>query len=224
MEQNPAAPALDERSRKRGAAQILLASGSAARQALLRSVGLEFETAIPKIDEGALLRAERAAGGAAADAAMRLSVAKGWAIAEQKARDGWSGWVISGDQVQEFAGEFLEKPANQDAAAVRLTALSGKAHWLTSGAALHHAAAGGARLVWRGAETALVTLRPFDEAAARASLAASGPAALGSATGYLYEGAGARLIARVEGDSFTILGLPLLPLLAALRRDGAIDW
>ena len=116
-------------------------------------------------------------------------------------------------------GSWFDKPADGAAARRQLLALCGKAHRLHTGAAV----ARNGRMLWQHLDAAELTMRPFSEAFLDHYLARAGKAVLTSVGVYQLEGLGAQLFARVEGNHFTILGLPLLPLLAFLRDEGALE-
>jgi septum formation protein len=127
--------------------------------------------------------------------------------------------VIGADQVLELDGERLTKPADMEAARQQLLRLSGKTH------TLHSAVAGarGGKIVWQHAEAAHMTMRAFSPRFVGRYLAAVGDEALTSVGAYQVEGRGIQLFERIDGDFFTILGLPLLPLLLFLRAEGIVE-
>ncbi|MFE1597697.1 Maf family protein [Methylobacterium sp. ID0610] len=193
----------------RGPAPLLLASASATRRALLEAAGLPVETRAAGIDERALEAGHR---GAPADLALALAAAK----CEAVARTAPGRVVVGADQVLDLDGTVFHKPADAAAAHAHLTRLQGRTHALHSAVAV----AVGGHVVERFVETARLRMRPLDGAAIGAYLAAAGPAVTTSVGAYQLEGLGIHLFARIEGDHSTILGLPLLPLLAILRaRD-----
>jgi len=188
---------------------LILASKSAARKALLSGAGLRFETSPAQIDERALEAEVLGKGENAPAVARRLAEAKALAVSASR-----SGVVIGADQVLALDGELLHKPADLAAAGGQLDRLAGRTHFLHAGIAL---AARGA-LLWSTTETAALTMRRFDRQERDLVLDLEGPAVLSSVGAYRLEGPSIRLFERLEGDYFTILGLPLLPLLAALRQ------
>jgi septum formation protein len=188
---------------------LILASRSSARKALLAGVGLRFETSPAQIDERALEAEVLGKGGDAPVVARRLAEAKALAVAGER-----SGIVIGADQVLAIEGELLHKPDDMAAAAAQLDRLAGQTHFLHAGVAL----AIDGQLLWSSTETASLTMRRFDAAERDLVLGLEGPGVLGSVGAYRLEGPSIRLFERIEGDYFTILGLPLLPLLAALRQ------
>jgi septum formation protein len=189
---------------------LILASRSPARRNLLADAGFSFTCATADIDERRLENECREAGAAPVEIARRLAAAK----AAEVARRHPEAAVVGADQVLVADGELLHKPADSAAARAQLDRLRGRAHRLHAGVAL--AVAG--RAVWDHAETATLVMRGFSDAERDAILAAEGEAVLGSVGSYRLEGPSVRLFERVEGDYFTILGLPMLALLDALRR------
>jgi septum formation protein len=191
---------------------LVLASGSAARRALLAAAGLPFEAVPADIDERAI---EATLPGAAPDEmALALARAKAQAISPQRPQ----ALVIGADQVLSCDGEVFHKSATREEAARSLARLSGRTHRLTSAFAL----ARGGEIVASEADAADLTMRALDAAALALYLDAAGSAVLGSVGVYQWEGLGAHLFERVEGDHSTILGLPMLKLLAALRDLNAL--
>ena len=191
------------------APMLILASQSSARKALLAGAGLRFDTARAAIDERALETAARAAGADAPEVALALAEAKAKAVS----KDQNSAFVIGADQTLALGPELLHKPMDRNEAARQLDRLRGRSHHLHAGVAL----AQNGQILWSGVETATLTLRDFSQAERDDVLDREGEAILGCVGSYRLEGPSIRLFAEVDGDYFTILGLPLLPLLAALR-------
>jgi septum formation protein len=198
---------------KNRAIMLILASQSQSRRALLAGAGLEFQVEPAAVDERKL---ERDARHAPAELARRLAMAK----AENVAARHSGAYVIGADQVLSLNGEVLHKPATLDQARERLDALRGKTHTLHSGIAL----ARNATTIWAGVESAELTMRNFTDAERETVLALEGTQALTSVGAYRLEGPAVRLFETVRGDYFTILGLPLLPLLAALREHAPAEF
>lgn len=194
---------------------VVLASRSAARAALLRGAGVEFAQAEAVVDEAGVREALRAEEVSVEDAAVVLAELKAELVS---GRAGPGTVVIGGDQILELEGEWLEKPADRAAARAQLLKLRGRRHRLVSAAVGFR---NGAR-VWHHVAAAEVWVRPFGEAFLDAYLDEAGEAVLGSVGAYHLEGLGAQLMSRVEGDFFTVLGLPLLPLLQFLRDQGVL--
>ena len=191
---------------------LVLASASASRAGLLRAAGVEFSVHPADLDEAALMAGM--AGSQAASVVLALAGAK--ALTVSAARPG--ALVLGGDTVIALDGDLVSKCADMAAARALLQRMSGKDHLLVSAAAL----ARDGNVIWRHASPVRLTVRPLSPAFLDAYLAAEGPAILSSVGCYHYEGRGAQLFDRVEGDYFSVLGLPLLPLLAALRQEGVI--
>jgi septum formation protein len=188
---------------------LILASQSATRKALLAQAGLVFSCEPAHIDERAVEEAVLAGGGNGRDVALLLAEKKAAAIAATHP----GAIVIGADQTLSLGPELLHKPENRAGAAAQLDRLRGKTHRL-------HAAVALVRddiLLWSGVETAELTMRDFTAEERDDVLSREGDAILASVGGYRLEGPSIRLFDTVSGDYFTILGLPLLPLLAALR-------
>ena len=186
---------------------LILASNSPARKALLTGAGLRFETSPAAIDERAL---ETELLGKPPEAVAReLAAAKALEVSRHRPGD----VVVGGDQMLALGGELLHKPDTLKAARRQLDRLKGRLHHLHCGVAL----ARDGELLWSETHSARLLMRKFSAAERDAVLALEGDAALASVGAYRLEGPSVRLFAAIEGDYFTILGLPLLPLLAALR-------
>lgn len=197
------------------AQRIILASGSPHRRALLENAGLEFSVEKPDIDERAVEAALAGSGATPGDVATVLAEAKATAVSEKHP----GALVIGSDQTLSLEDELFHKLADMEAARRQLLLLSGKTHQLSSAVVM--AEQGGA--IWRHVGVAHMTMRGLDPAYVGRYLSKVGAAALGSVGCYQVEGEGIRLFDKIDGDFFTIVGLPLLPLLAELRRRGAID-
>lgn len=195
-----------------GAAPLLLASESATRRGLLERAGLPVETEPAGVDERAL---EGGFGDVRPDdVARRLADAKALAVSARHP----GRWVVGADQVLVCEGRRFDKATDRDDAHRTLARLAGRTHRLVSAATI----ARGGSVAASFAESADLTMRPLDDAAIARYLDAAGPAATRSVGAYEIEGIGIQLFARIEGEHSTILGLPMLPLLAALRRLGAL--
>ncbi len=188
---------------------LILASGSTTRSALLTGAGLRFVTSPAQIDERRLEADTLGTGAGPAAVAHTLAGAKALAVAASHP----DALVIGADQVLEFESGLLHKPHDLAAARRQLDRLRGRTHQLHAGIAL----ARGRTLIWSAVESVSLTMRSFSAAELEAVLAAEGETVLGSVGSYRLEGPSIRLFERVEGDYFTVLGLPLLTLLAALR-------
>jgi septum formation protein len=195
---------------------IVLASQSATRVAILRNAGLDFEAAPADVDERGI-EADLIAGGATAtEIALALAEAKAEAVAEHYPE----AIVIGADQTLDAEGERWHKPATRAEARSQLTALSGRTHHLRS--AVVGMREGAVR--YRRIDTAAMTMRHFGADEIDAYLDRVGDRALSSVGAYQIEGPGIQLFERIEGDYFTVLGPPLLPLLAWLREEGALSY
>lgn len=194
---------------------LVLASRSPARARLLRAAGLDFTQAQALVDEVAVREAMQAEGVPVEDAALGLAELKAAAVARTAPG---AAIVLAADQMLEVEGVWLEKPADLAAARRQLAALRGRRHLLVSGAVAYR----GGQRVWHHVDTARLWLRDCSEAMLDAYLAAAGPAILDCVGAYQLEGLGLQLMARVEGDLFTIQGLPLLPVLQFLRDQGVL--
>ncbi|MDA0701978.1 MAG: Maf family protein [Proteobacteria bacterium] len=195
-----------------GGLRLILASASAARLALLRGAGLVLDAIPAPIDEDAAKESLRAEGADAETLASALAELKAAAVSTRHP----GVLVIGGDQVLDLDGRMFDKPADRAAARDQLLALRGRSHRLISAAVLTR---DGARL-WHVAQSVRVTMRDFSTDFLDAYLEAVGDSVCGSVGAYRLEGIGAQLFERIEGDYFTVLGLPLLPLLEALRAQG----
>ena len=189
---------------------LILASQSPTRKALLEQAGLVFTTAPASIDERGLETGVIEAGGDGRDVALLLAQKKAMAVAVNHAQ----GVVIGADQTLSLGTELLHKPADRAGAIAQLDHLKGKTHRLHAAVAL----VCDGQLVWSDVQTAELTMRDFSSDELNDVLAREGDAVLASVGGYRLEGPSIRLFETVAGDYFTILGLPLLPLLAALRE------
>ena len=184
---------------------------------MLQAAGLSFEAIASDVDEPRVRQELEAGDGDASPAgiARALAVAK----AENVSRANPDALVIGGDQVLALGDRIFEKPADVAAARAHLMAFRGRTHVLVSAVALAKAG----MVVWQHAETASLTVRPFSAQFLDRYLAAAGEAVCQSVGAYQLEGLGAQLFERIEGDYFTILGLPLIALLGELRARGMID-
>jgi septum formation protein len=192
--------------------RLVLASGSASRKALLTAAGVPFVADPADLDEDALMRSLHQAG---AETMART-------LAEQKAltvsRRHPDRTVLGGDSVIAFDGDYLSKCASLDEARALLQRLSGHTHLLVSAAALARDGA----LLWAHASPCRMTMRALSPQFLEDYLAREGTAILSSVGCYHFEGRGAQLFATVDGDYFSVLGLPLLPVLAQLRKEGVL--
>lgn len=195
--------------------ELILASQSSSRRAMLTAAGVPFRAEAPGVDEEsakASLRAEGLDGRSLADALAELKALK-------LSRRYPQALVLGCDSTVEAAdGSLLDKAESRDAAEAQLRSLAGTTHRLSSAAVV----AQGGVAVWRHVDVARLTMRPFSDAFLTTYLDAEWPAIGGCVGGYRIEGLGAQLFAKIEGSQFTIMGLPLLPLLDWLRVRGVI--
>jgi septum formation protein len=193
---------------------LVLASASASRQMLLRNAGVAFEVSPADLNETGLMADLRAEDVPPAGIAG--------ALAEQKAvmvsRRMPGRLVLGGDSVLAFGAELISKCPTLDELRALLLRLKGQSHELISAAALARDGA----VLWHHTGHARLTMRDFSAEFLESYLAAEGQTVLSCVGGYRYEGPGAQLFQAVEGDYFTVLGLPLLPVLAALRAEGLL--
>lgn len=190
--------------------RLILASKSAARRAMLTDAGVPFAVQVADVDEDAL----KTPGVDPVELAVELARAKALAVSRHDA----DAWVLGADQTLSFEGGLVSKAPTLQAARERLSAMRGRSHQLHSGAAL----ARNGQVVWSGVDTVEMKVRDFSDAFLDAYLAAEDEALLASVGSYRLEGLGSQLFEAVEGDYFTVLGLPLWPVLAELRRAGVI--
>lgn len=200
-----------------GRKRLILASQSRSRRQMLTAAGLAFE-AIPSSVDEVRLRHEIETRGGLADGetiARALAMAK----AEEVSRTHRDALVIGGDQVLALGKAILEKPPDMAAARCQLLQLRGQTHALISAVVLAEAG----RVVWQHADAASLTMRDFTSAFLDRYLATAGTDVCLSVGAYQLEGLGAQLFERIDGDYFTILGMPLIALLGALRARGLIE-
>jgi septum formation protein len=193
---------------------LVLASKSAARQALLKAAGIPFEVIAADIDERAVEAPLRAKGEPATAIAGHLARAKALVISAYAA----SRLVIGADQVLALDGEIFSKPESREAAAAQLAKLSGRTHALQSAVCVARDGA----VLFEAVLTAKMTCRALNQGFIDHYIATAGDAVLASVGAYQVEGLGIHLFEKIDGDQATILGLPLLPLLAFLREEGSL--
>lgn len=192
-----------------GKSPLILASQSSARKMLLANAGLEFKAITADIDERGL------------QAASKLSTPREIAslLAREKAKavsaNHPASYVIGADQTLALGDRLFNKPAGRSQALAQLRDLAGNSHELNSAVAVAH----DGKIVFDDVSIARMTMREMTEGELSAYLDAAGDAVTTSVGAYQLEGLGIHLFERIEGDHFTVLGLPLLPLLAFLRRE-----
>lgn len=194
--------------------RLILASASEVRARVLNGAGVDFDVRPAHVDEDAVKDSLLAAKAPLRDVADKLAELKALRVSASVP----DALVLGADQVLAFDGALVSKCANLGEARDLLRRLRGRTHQLIS--ALVLAKAGGA--IWRTVETATLKMRDFSDRFLDDYLAAEGEELLKGVGCYRLESRGAQLFERVEGDYFTVLGLPLQPLLAALRQHGIV--
>jgi len=192
-----------------GKSPLVLASQSRARQMLLANAGIEFEALAAEIDE----RAVQQNSGLSAPGDIAALLAREKALSVSALLSGK--FVVGADQTLALRTRLFSKPGGRAQAAEQLRALAGRVHELHSAVAV----ARDAKIVFEAADVARMTMRRLGEAEIDVYLNEAGEAVTSSVGAYQLEGLGVHLFERIEGDHFTILGLPLLPLLAFLRSE-----
>ena len=194
---------------------IVLASSSVHRRELLKNAGIDFTVEASELDERAVEAPLRDSGVTPADIAAILAEAKATDVSAR-----YPGKIVIGaDQTLSLGDEVLHKPADMEAARRTLLRLSGRTHHLNSAVVLVEDGV----VTWRHVDSASITLRDLDPGFIGRYLARAGQKALSSVGAYQIERQGIQLMESIEGDFFTIIGLPLLPLLKELRQRGEID-
>ncbi len=197
----------------RGQSPLVLASQSRARQALLATTGIDFEAVAAEIDERAVQQASGLA--APGDIAALLAREKALSVSVQNP----GRFVVGADQTLALGTRLFSKPAGRAQAAEQLRALAGNRHELHSGVAV----ARDGKILFSDVSVARMTMRQLTGTEIRAYLDEAGDAVTSSVGAYQLEGLGVHLFEHIEGDHFTILGLPLLPLLAFLRSERLLN-
>ena len=198
----------------RGKYPLILASQSRARQTLLANAGINFEAVPAELDERALQQTSGLS--APGDIAALLAREKALAVSSQQSGK----FVVGADQTLALGTKLFSKPASRAQAAEQLRALAGHGHELHSAVAV----ARDGKILFEAAAVARMTMRRLGEAEIDAYLDQAGKAVTSSVGAYQLEGLGVHLFERIEGDHFTILGLPLLPLLAFLRSEALLGF
>jgi septum formation protein len=199
----------------RAEAPLVLGSGSATRRLLLEACGIPFRVIPPRVDERAIAAALLEQRSLPSDIAVALAHAKAEAISRQNP----DVLILAADQTLDHAGSLFMKPADRQAARSQLQRLRGTEHQLHSAAVLRQ----GDEVLWAGISSASLIMREFSDHFLDLYLDEMGDRALQTVGGYEIEGLGAHLFSEVVGDHATILGLPLLGLLHALRDLGKLE-
>lgn len=194
---------------------LVLASTSPTRRQLLDAVGLVFEVAPPTVDEAAERDRFFAAGGLMPDLSAHLACLKALDVSRRRPAD----LVVGADQTLLCDGRLFTKPGDRRGVTETLFQLNGRTHILSSAVAL----ARDGQLAWSGASEARLTMRSLNADSIERYTETAGSGVYGCVGGYQIEGIGLTLFESIEGDHTTILGLPMLPLLSALRRLGVIE-
>ncbi|WFE75148.1 nucleoside triphosphate pyrophosphatase [Roseinatronobacter sp. S2] len=194
---------------------FILASGSGIRAQMLRNAGLDVDVQPARVDEAAIRDALLMEGASPRDVADTLAESKARKVAGRRPES----YVLGCDQILSFKGACLEKPETEQAARDQLLQLRGQTHQLLSAAVLYS----GGEPVWRHVGVARLTMRPFSDSFLDSYIARNWPGISESVGAYKLEEEGVRLFAQVQGDYFTILGLPLLELLNYLSLRGVIE-
>ncbi|MEM7661309.1 MAG: Maf family protein [Pseudomonadota bacterium] len=187
---------------------ITLASGSSSRRALLQNAGVRADATKPGVDEDQLKEVMRSEGLDVAEQAMRLADAKALNVSQST-----SGLVIGGDQMLGLGSRAFDKPNGMEGVRQHLRDLSGKCHILETAIAV----AEDGKIVWRHLERPSLTVRTLSDEFIDHYLAVVDQDVCNTVGGYKLEGIGIQLFSKIEGDYFSILGLPLIPLLDYLR-------
>ncbi len=195
--------------------RLVLASASRFRKVMLEAAGVDIDVVPAEIDERAVEKPLDGSGASPEEVAEVLAEAKALDVSERM-----PGRLVLGcDQTLSLGDELFHKPKDMEEARRHLLRLSGKTHHLNSAAVL----ARNGETLWRHVGVASMTMRTLDPAFVGRHLARVGPVALNSVGAYQVEGEGIQLFEKIEGDHFTIVGLPLMALLKELRELGAID-
>jgi septum formation protein len=192
---------------------LVLASGSSARKALLAGAGLKFSVKTSLVDEDALKAGLLANGATPSEIAVQLARAKAEQVSLTQ-----SCLVIGADQTLDLNGTLFSKPDTPEALKAQLEQLRGQRHSLHSALAI----ARDGNIIWQDVTSAHLTMRAYSDAFLETYLATHGQEVLACVGGYQLESMGVQLFEKIDGDYFTILGLPLMGLLSALRQFGVV--
>ncbi len=193
---------------------IILASGSDIRQQLLANAGINFSVIIPRVDEPAILAALLAENAKPIDIADTLADYK----AQRVALKNTQALVIAADQILVCNGDVFNKPKNKECAKQQLGLLRGNGHQLLSAVVIYEAG----QPVWRHVGRAQLVMRDFSDEFLDDYVSSNSPEILASVGCYQLENQGVQLFSKIQGDYFTILGLPLVEVLGFLRSRGVL--
>jgi septum formation protein len=202
------------RARTLVTAMLVLASASASRRAMLQSAGLAFTTDPAAVDENAVKERLRAAGASAEEVAETLARCKANEVSPRHP----GAWVIGSDQMLVCGSRWFDKPVDRASARSQLLTLRNRTHELVSAVTVVR----NGTYLWHHVDRACLTMRSFSEAFVDDYLDRVGSTAFQSVGAYQIEGLGVQLFDKIDGDAFTVMGMPLLPLLAFLRDHGAM--
>jgi septum formation protein len=194
---------------------IILASGSVFRKQLMQQAGLSFDVISARIEERAIEEPLYSAGATAEEIASALAIAKARDVSHRSPGN----YVIGSDQIMSMNGEIFHKSKTLEQARDQLLNMRGKTHRLSSAVSIIK----DSETLWGHVATADMTFRDYSEGFLDTYIERAGQDVLLSVGAYQFEGLGQQLFEKIEGDYFTILGLPMLPLLAALRKLDVID-
>ena len=194
---------------------VILASGSSARQRMLKAAGVRFSVQTAAVDEETILQSLQAEQARPRDIADLLAELKALKVSTSHPET----WVIGADQVLSIGSTCFQKPGTTEKARQQLLMLKDKSHVLSSAVCV----AKNGSVVWRFVGEAKLTMRDFSDKFLQSYLVEAGEDILSSVGAYHVEGLGLQLFSRIEGDAFTIQGMPMLPLLDYLRVNGVLD-
>lgn len=194
---------------------LILASASKSRARLLLGAGLSFTIDPADINEDVVKVNYRETGRKAYEAALKLAEDKALKVSAKEP----NAIVIGADQILHCDGQWFDKPGDREGLIKQLTALRGKAHQLVCAVTVVYQG----QLLWRHYDSTRMTMRDFSPEFLESYVDTVGQMVTGSVGGYHLEGFGVHLFEKIEGDYFTILGLPLLPLLGYLRSQNLLE-
>ena len=195
--------------------KLVLASGSGIRRQMLENAGVSFEVSLPRVDEDAVRQSLLAEGASARDIADALAELKARKVSTRMP----GALVLGCDQVLSFDGQIMAKPTSREQAEQQLRQLRGAGHQLLSAAVICE----DGQPIWRFVGTVRLQMRDFSDSYLTTYLDRNWPDISNSVDGYKLESEGVRLLNRVDGDYFTVLGMPLLELLSYLTLRGDLQ-